>query len=36
METTDKLEMLKEQLEAMTDQVKKMAAALSTPLPCDC
>jgi hypothetical protein len=36
METTDKLEMLKEQLEEMTDQVKKMAEALRTPTPCDC
>jgi len=36
METTDKLEMLKEQLEEMTEQVKKMAEALRTPTPCDC
>jgi hypothetical protein len=36
METTDKLEMLKEQLEAATDQMKKMVEALRTPTPCDC
>ena len=36
METTDKLEMLKEQQEAMTDQMKKMVGALGTPTPCDC
>jgi hypothetical protein len=36
METTDKLEMLKEQLEAATDQIKKMVEALRTPTPCDC
>ena len=36
METTNKFEMLKEQLEQMTDQVKKMAEALRTPTPCDC
>ena len=36
METTDKLETLKEQLEEMTEQVKKMAEALRTPTPCDC
>ena len=36
MTTTDKLEMLKEQLEAATDQMKKMVEALRTPTPCGC
>jgi hypothetical protein len=36
MTTTDKLEMLKEQLEHATDQMKRMVEALRTPTPCDC
>ena len=36
MITTEKFEMLKEQLEASTDQMKKMVEALRTPTPCDC
>ncbi len=36
MQTTDRLELLKEQLDEMTDQMKKMVEAVRTPTPCDC